>query len=790
MTEPADDPLDEAFAAYLKSCDAGELSSREQFLSRFPELADQLRELMDAADLLGRVTEAARPPASVSPTTGHEASAPARDGSRPRDEAYAPLDSPAAVPPGTDPGGTDRRDAANPGARPLSGRNPAEAETVELGADGGGVSADDPWETLPMATASETQGPSLPFDLGDYELLEVIGRGGMGIVYLANQKALNRRVAIKMIRSGILADDSEVRRFYAEAQAAARLSHPGIVSVHQFGRRAGHHFFSMEYVEGTDLQRVIRESPLAPVQAARYVRDVARAIHHAHENGLLHRDLKPANVLIDRQNRVRVTDFGLAKVLDADGGLTASGTALGTPHYMAPEQAVGQSDRATRQTDVYALGAILFACVTGRPPIVAASVMETLVRVAHEPAPLLRGVRKDAPRDLETIVAKCLEKLPGLRYESADRLADDLDAFLESRPITARPQSPWGRTWDWIARIPLVAALIGRRVPDPSVAHRRFQWAMLGLLACTPLIAGLWSVRQLRLREAMPPVVRIASGTEGGSYRTVAEELAQGLRRRYPVETASVFTEGSIENRQKLLARDVDLAPMQASDLRGDDLCVVAPLFYEAVHVLTREPADLVSDLNDIDGMRVAVGPLGSGSRQAAELVFASLPWDSHSLARVVMAWPDLEHEESPEVAIICASPGSPLVERLILHAGWRLVPIPNGIEVSLQHPTLRPMTIEPPHYPRADLPPGGIPTVGTTAFLAARTDAPSELVVATLNTLYGVSASGPDAAGDEDVPAAITRIPGMISREHAAEWQGLAFHRAARHFFAQSDRP
>ena len=729
MTEPADDPLDQAFAAYLKSCDAGELSSREQFLSRFPELADQLRELMDAADMLGRVTEVARPPGD-------------------------------------------------------------EAETVELAADGGAGSADDPWETLPMATASQTQGPSLPFDLGDYELLEVIGRGGMGIVYLANQKELDRRVAIKMIRSGILADDGEVRRFYAEAQAAARLSHPGIVSVHQFGRRAGHHFFSMEYVEGTDLQRVIRKAPLDPGQAARYVRDVARAIHHAHEKGLLHRDLKPANVLIDRQDRVRVTDFGLAKVLDADGGLTASGAALGTPHYMAPEQAVGHSDRATRQTDVYALGAILFACVTGRPPIVAGSVMETLVRVAHEPPPLLRGVRKDAPRDLETIVAKCLEKLPGLRYASADRLAEDLDAFLESRPIAARPQSPWGRAWDWVSRIPLVAALIGRRLPDPSVAHRRFQWAMLGLLACTPLMAGLWTARYLRVREAMPPVVRIASGTEGGSYRAVAETLSQGLGRRYPVKTTPVFTEGSVENRQMLLDREVDLAPMQASDLRGDDLCVVAPLFYEAVHVLTREPAEIVSDLNDIDGMRVAVGPPGSGSRQAAELVFDSLPWDTRSLARVVMAWPDLEREESPEVAIICVSPGSPLVERLILHAGWRLVPIRNGIAVSLQHPTLRPMTIEPPHYPRGDLPSDGIPTVGTTAFLAARTDAPSELIVATLNILYGVPPSGHQENDHEGVPAAVDRLPGMITREHAAEWQGLAFHPAARHFFAQSDRP
>ncbi len=376
------DPLDEAFAAYLRSCDAGEISSREEFLSRFPELADELKQLIEAADLIGQVTTL---PSKADADTG--------------------------------------------------------ADTIALSASDGDEEGG-PAATLPMAHRPKGDpGPTLPFDLGDYLLLDVIGRGGMGVVYRAKQHELDREVAVKMIRSGMLADDSEVRRFYTEAQAAARLHHPGIVSVHQFGRRAGHHFFSMEYIRGTDLQRRINESELDPREAARYVRDVARAIHHAHEKGVLHRDLKPANVLIDEKDQIHVTDFGLAKHLDADSSVTGSGAAVGTPHYMAPEQAGGLSDRASLQSDVYSLGAILFACLAGRPPIVADTVMQTLVKVVHQPAPPVRSMRRDAPADLETIIAKCLEKNPNKRYESAASLADELDAYLEGRPIQARPRS-------------------------------------------------------------------------------------------------------------------------------------------------------------------------------------------------------------------------------------------------------------------------------------------------------------------------------------------------------------
>lgn len=738
MADPAspDDPLDEAFAAYLRSCDAGQLTSREAFLAQFPDLSEQLKELMEVADLLGRVT------------TGGSDSANARDDSS---------------------GGVQLGSAVD-----------AEAETVQLQNVGGDGSAQALAETMASdpRPASES-GPSLPFDLGDYRLLRVLGRGGMGVVYLAQQIHLERQVAVKMIRSGVFADSSEVQRFYAEAQAAARLRHPGLVTVHQFGQQAGHHFFSMQYIEGDDLQRVIGNSVLDFQTAARYVRDVARATQHAHENGILHRDLKPANVLIDRDDQVHVTDFGLAKHLDSDSSVTRSGAAIGTPHYMAPEQAAGQPDRVGRHTDVYALGAVLFACLTGRPPIVADTVMQTLIQVIHQPVPPLCSIRPETPADLETIVAKCLEKDPEDRYASAEELADELEAFLRGRPIAARPRSGAVRLWHWLQGVPLVGALTGRRAVETSPVHRRFQAGMLSLLALTPLmLAAVWLLWQYQANQ-MPSHVQLAGGLDGGMYTDVATALAQRLEKTHGVRASSTPSGGSLDNQHRLLSGEVHLAPMQASAIRGDTLSVVAPLYYETVHVLARDDST-VRSLSDLAGQAVAVGPRGGGSQLAAELVFQSLNLAPEVTPRREIAWSALSSPtemqggpagpEVPVAAVICIGRGSPLVSRWLASGRWRLVPIAGSISIALQHPTLRPMTIEPADYPAAGLPAGGVPTVGTTAFLAARYDAPSELVTAALGALY-----------DPPLP-----IAGLISREQAAEWQGLVLHPAARRYFAQ----
>ncbi len=722
MTDPfpMTDPLDEAFAAYLKSCDEGTVGSREEFIAQFPALAGELKQLMEAADMIGR--------ASLS---SGGLLAPGR-----------------SVSTGADTVALDAMSLADQSAGELSGGDPA--------------------ITLPMENrAKGDPGPTLPFDLGDYQLIRVLGRGGMGIVYLAQQKHLQRQVAVKMIRSGILAGEDEVRRFYTEAQASARLKHPGIVSVYQFGHLAGHHYFSMEFVDGTDLQKTINDGELGVREAARYVRDVARAIAHAHHKGVLHRDLKPANVLIDHDDQIHVTDFGLAKHLDGDSSVTGSGTAVGTPHYMAPEQAGGNSDRAVRQSDVYSLGAILFACLAGRPPIVADSVMQTLLQVIHEPAPSVRLYRPDTPVDLETIVAKCLEKCPTKRYASADLLADDLDAFLDARPIMARPRSMLLKTWHWFEGVPLVAAILGRRMLNPSLSHRRFQACMLGLMLLMPLMLALLMSIAEHARQAMPGRVVVAGGLAGGVYDDLSEKIAQRLLATHEVQTEVIHSGGSLDNRSKLLAGDVTLAPMQASALNDDRLNVVAPLFYEAVHLLARDDSG-VRSINQLAGHRCAVGPDGSGSRIAAELVFDSFDLTPDRLTREVITWPELSKPNSPDVAAICIGRGSRLVAELLASKRWKLLPIDNGVKVALQHPTLRPMTISPDEYPLANLSPNGIETVGTTAFLACRHDAPSALVEATLGVLY----QSPEL------------VPGLIPLARAAEWQGLAMHPSARRFY------
>jgi outer membrane protein assembly factor BamB len=296
---------------------------------------------------------------------------------------------------------------------------------------------------------------------GDYELLAEVARGGMGVVYRARQVSLDRVVALKMILAGQLASDAEVERFRLEARTAAGLQHAHIVAIHEVGEVDGQHFFSMDFVEGHSLADLVRDNPLPPAQAIRYVHLVATAIHFAHEHGVLHRDLKPSNVLVDRFDTPRVTDFGLAKQTRGDGGLTASGAVLGTPGYMPPEQASGQRGKVGPASDVYSLGAILYELLTGRPPFRAATPLDTLLQVlSDEPAPP-RLLNPAISRDLETVILKCLAKNPAARYTSAQELAGDLAAIQEGRPIRARRPGLVERAGRWLGRNRGRAALAG-----------------------------------------------------------------------------------------------------------------------------------------------------------------------------------------------------------------------------------------------------------------------------------------------------------------------------------------
>jgi eukaryotic-like serine/threonine-protein kinase len=301
---------------------------------------------------------------------------------------------------------------------------------------------------------------SLPRAFGEYELLEVIARGGMGVVYRARQKSLNRIVALKMLLAGQFAEPKFIERFRAEAEAVAQLQHPNIVAIHEIGEQDGQQFFSMDYVEGKNLAQISAEFGSRSTEfhrCAAWLKTMAEAIHYAHQRGIIHRDLKPSNVLIDPFDQPRITDFGLAKRLTGDLDLTLTGQVLGSPNYLPPEQAAGNPTRV--ESDVYALGAILYHLLTGRPPFEAESVTAVLRQVIETDALSPRLLNPGIPRDLETISLRCLEKEPHRRYQTARELAEDLGRFLEDKPIQARPVGAVGKTWKWCRRRPALAGM-------------------------------------------------------------------------------------------------------------------------------------------------------------------------------------------------------------------------------------------------------------------------------------------------------------------------------------------
>ena len=294
---------------------------------------------------------------------------------------------------------------------------------------------------------------------GDYELLEELKRGGMGVVYRARQISLNREVAVKLILAGPFASEDFLQRFRMEAETISQFRHPNIVSIYEAGEHEGQPYFSMEFVPGRTLADLAGRDTLPPRESARLMMTVARAVHYVHERGVLHRDLKPTNVLLDELGQPRVTDFGVAKRLDQLEGLTLTGQILGTPAFISPEQISPQFGEVTTRSDVYSLGAVLYFLLTGRPPFLAQTVPEILKAVSEKDPQPLRQVNPNLPPDLETICLQCLAKEPARRYDSAEAIARDLERWLDGKPILARPVGLVERQWMWIKRNPVISTL-------------------------------------------------------------------------------------------------------------------------------------------------------------------------------------------------------------------------------------------------------------------------------------------------------------------------------------------
>lgn len=429
----------QVLAAYFEAFDAGRAPDREALLRAHPDLAEDLAAYFAQLDRFERLVEPLR---SIDPA----------DPSEPATAAVAEVTAELRTQHGGPPGTTQADLGATLPApsSPLDDPTEVGGEGGDDGGDGGGAgAAGDP--DLP-------RGARVHY-FGDYQLRRVLGRGGMGVVYEARQLSLNRPVALKMLRAGDLADADELRRFQVEAEAVAALDDPHVVPVYEVGEHDGRRYLSMKLVPGGSLADRLADYAADPTAAARLMATVARAVHHAHQRGILHRDLKPANVLIDEEGRPHVTDFGLAKRVEAGDDLTLSGAVIGTPGYMAPEQASGRRAAITTAADVYGLGAILYALLTGRAPFAGDSVLSTLEQVRDRPPEPPSRYNRRVGRDLETICLRCLQKNPRRRYDSAAAVADDLERYLRGEPILARRIGPIERAAKWARRRPAIASL-------------------------------------------------------------------------------------------------------------------------------------------------------------------------------------------------------------------------------------------------------------------------------------------------------------------------------------------
>ncbi len=427
--------------------------------------------------------------------------------------------------------------------------------------------------------------PWAPRTIDGYEIMGELGRGGMGIVFKARGRRLNRLVAIKTVSEATFTAPAQLRRFLAEAEVIARLKHPNIIPIYAVGEENGRPYFSLELAEGGNLAERLGKGPITARQAAEMIEMLARAVSAAHAAGIVHRDLKPSNVLLSSDGTPKIGDFGLAKLLGDDSARTISGEVLGTPSYMAPEQAEGRSRDVGPAADIYALGAILYHALTGRPPFLGASAVETMKLVTSTEAVPPRRQRPEIPRDLETITLKCLEKDPRGRYPDAAALADDLRRFLEGRPIAARPVGPLGRFWRWRRRNPPLAATAAA--------------LLLTFIFGTPALLGLWL--RARADRASALVDRGRAEVDRDRAERSRDRAVRAVDSLLRTESEALTTEELRPYRKALIDAGISQSLALVRDLEGDPRAESERLVaYQALALVQAEAGDKAAAIETI----------------------------------------------------------------------------------------------------------------------------------------------------------------------------------------------
>lgn len=710
--------LNEALAEFYRCIDRGQPADQSQFIGRYPHLCPDLQHLLEAAQLIDMMA-----------------------GGGEQEEA----NSDAA-----DPNASGNRETV-PGPNWL-----AETAAFDQEIAARRLREDTSWQTLVF---------------GDYEILERIGQGGMGVVYKARQRGLDRLVAVKMIRSAQLASDTDVERFLAEAQAAGKLGHPNIVQVHQVGNVDGQVFYSMEFVAGANLADMARSETLAPKQIARYVRDVSLAIHYAHERGIVHRDIKPANVIVDdSDDRPFITDFGLAKDVTQNQGLTAPGAFLGTPSYMSPEQASGKLGEVGPASDIYSLGTVLYELLTGRPPFQTGSTAKTVLAVIYEEPTAPHSIDDTVDRQLEAICLKCLCKTPSDRYATAGDLAADLTRFMDDQPVLAHPPSVQTRCWHWVRDVPLVAALVGRRVTNPLRSHIYAQWAsILGLIAL--IVVAILLSQKSHEQRPFPRQIRIATGHTQWQYDDFGQALASAMSQRVEVPQEVIETDGAAANRDLLLAGGAEVALLQAGTISSGDLAVVAPLFEEYVYFVARSGRN-INTIGDLANKKVVVGLKRSGMRLVAERILDKL---SLAVEPVYADFGQLTERTEWDAAIITTGRENSVLRSVLLDHQFVLLSL-GADQLDL---------LVGPEFQRHEIPAGCIGsgsgqthlvpagdthTVTTMTFLVVHHSASDRFVETLLQAIY-----------DDPVLAQAYHI---APASEAAQWPFFPYHPRARRYF------